>query len=606
MLDLTRRQVADRLPGRGDHERARDAQGIAEVVVDVPPVNALTVAGLVRARRRRHRRAASDRGDPRGRAARRGQGLQRRRRHQGDAEHRGLRRPDRRQQGLLRRVRRGVRLPGAGDRRGARLLPRRRHRPGRQRRRRSWPATTPTSACPRSTAARSARPRTWPGWCRSTRCGRWSTPRATATAAELHAFGSVLEVVPRDELRDAAFEVAGQIAAKSPDGHPRGQGEPQRHRPVGREALLPLRAGLHVRAQPVGRVATSCATRSSTSATPTRPDSDGTRHATMTDKRMTEDDVVAELRDGMTIGIGGWGSRRKPMSLVRAHRCARRCRTSPSSATAAPTSGCCARPARCARSSTRSCSLDSIALEPHFRTARADRRGRRRSSSTRACSCSGCRPRRWRVPFLPTRVGLGSDVVDAPSPRSRTVALALRRRRGAGGHAGAPPRRRARPHAPRRRARQRPVPRTSTRTSTTCSAWPRRARFMSVEQIVDTDELAAEGPVQTLRINRLMTDGVVEAPNGAHFTECVPDYGRDEAFQKEYAATARSRTRRGTRSRAKYLDCGDRGRVPEGGAGCERTSGRADPRPRSCVGRGRRLLPRRRRDPRQPDRHASR
>ena len=66
----------------------------------------------------------------------------------------------------------------------------------------------------------------------------------------------------------------------------------------------------------------------------------------MTDKRMTEEDVVAELRDGMTIGIGGWGSRRKPMSIVRAiarsdaegpHR--RQLR-------AAPTSGCCARPAR--------------------------------------------------------------------------------------------------------------------------------------------------------------------------------------------------------------------------------------------------------------------
>ncbi len=26
--------------------------------------------------------------------------------------------------------------------------------------------------------------------------------------------------------------------------------------------------------------------------------------------------------------------------------------------------------------------------------------------------------------------------------------------------------------------------------------------------------------------------GVVEAPNGAHFTSCAPDYGRDEAFQK--------------------------------------------------------------------------
>jgi enoyl-CoA hydratase len=39
---------------------------------------------------------------------------------------------------------------------------------------------------------------------------------ATATAAELHEFGSVLQVVPRDELRDAAFAVAATIASKSP------------------------------------------------------------------------------------------------------------------------------------------------------------------------------------------------------------------------------------------------------------------------------------------------------------------------------------------------------------------------------------------------------
>ncbi|MDO8186820.1 enoyl-CoA hydratase family protein [Conexibacter sp. JD483] len=39
---------------------------------------------------------------------------------------------------------------------------------------------------------------------------------ATATAAELHAFGSVLEVVPREQLRDAARAVAAQIAAKNP------------------------------------------------------------------------------------------------------------------------------------------------------------------------------------------------------------------------------------------------------------------------------------------------------------------------------------------------------------------------------------------------------
>jgi glutaconate CoA-transferase subunit A len=64
--------------------------------------------------------------------------------------------------------------------------------------------------------------------------------------------------------------------------------------------------------------------------------------------------------------------------------------------------------------------------------------------------------------------------------------------------------------------------------------------YLSTERIVPTEELTAEGSFHTLRISRLMVDGVVEAPHGAHFTECPPDYGRDEAFQKEYAATASS------------------------------------------------------------------
>ncbi|HEY5243672.1 MAG TPA: enoyl-CoA hydratase family protein [Polyangiaceae bacterium] len=39
---------------------------------------------------------------------------------------------------------------------------------------------------------------------------------STATAAELHAFGSILEVVERDQLRAAARRVAAGIAAKNP------------------------------------------------------------------------------------------------------------------------------------------------------------------------------------------------------------------------------------------------------------------------------------------------------------------------------------------------------------------------------------------------------
>jgi glutaconate CoA-transferase subunit A len=65
-------------------------------------------------------------------------------------------------------------------------------------------------------------------------------------------------------------------------------------------------------------------------------------------------------------------------------------------------------------------------------------------------------------------------------------------------------------------------------------------RYLSAERIVPTEQLAEEGPPQSLLISRLHVDGVIEAPNGAHFTSCDPDYGRDEAFQKQYAASAKS------------------------------------------------------------------
>lgn len=63
-------------------------------------------------------------------------------------------------------------------------------------------------------------------------------------------------------------------------------------------------------------------------------------------------------------------------------------------------------------------------------------------------------------------------------------------------------------------------------------------RFMSCERIVDTAELTKEASFHTLKINRLMVDGVIETPNGAHFTTCTPDYERDEKFQRAYAAAA--------------------------------------------------------------------
>ncbi len=95
---------------------------------------------------------------------------------------------------------------------------------------------------------------------------------ATATAQELHHFGSVLEVVPQASLRDAAMRVAASIAAKSPTVIRRGQGVAQRHRPVGREA----RATASSRASPSS---STCRAWPTSTATPSSPSGTRTRDA---------------------------------------------------------------------------------------------------------------------------------------------------------------------------------------------------------------------------------------------------------------------------------------------------------------------------------------
>ena len=77
--------------------------------------------------------------------------------------------------------------------------------------------------------------------------------------------------------------------------------------------------------------------------------------------------------------------------------------------------------------------------------------------------------------------------------------------------------------------------------------------FVSCERVVEPDDFLREGPLESIRVSRIFTDGVVEAPFGAHFTHCVPDYDRDEAFQREYAASAKEPDAWAA-FRAKYVD----------------------------------------------------
>jgi glutaconate CoA-transferase subunit A len=251
----------------------------------------------------------------------------------------------------------------------------------------------------------------------------------------------------------------------------------------------------------------------------------------------------------MTVGIGGWGSRRKPMSLIRALARAP-VRDLTLVAYGGPDVGLLCRAGKVAHVTFAFVSLDSIPLEPHFRKARE-------SGAVTATQLDegmfllGLQAAAWRVPFLPTRAGLGSDVMTA-NPALRTVtspyddgeafvavpaleldvALIHMHRGDQGGNGQY-------------------LNVDPYFDDLMCMAAKRR--FMSVERIVPTEQFLAEGPPQSLRVNRLMVDGVVETPNGAHFTECPPDYARDEAFQREYAAAAKSDDAWDA-FRAKYVD----------------------------------------------------
>ena len=254
------------------------------------------------------------------------------------------------------------------------------------------------------------------------------------------------------------------------------------------------------------------------------------------DKRCTEDEAVAELRSGMTIGFGGWGSRRKPMSVVRAIL-----RTDLTDLTVVswgvPDVGLLCAAGKVKRLVYAFVSLDSIPLEPHFRAARQSG-AVEDEPYDEGMFLLGLQAAAWRVPFLPTRVGLGSDLL-RDNPRLRTVTSPY----DDGEELVAAPALTmdaAFVHMNRADARGNGQYLGPDPYFDDLFLGAAEKRFLSAERIVTTEQLSEEGPPQSLVISRLLVDGVIEAPNGAHPTSCVPDYDRDEAFQKEYAASARS------------------------------------------------------------------
>ena len=140
----------------------------------------------------------------------------------------------------------------------------------------------------------------------------------------------------------------------------------------------------------------------------------------MTDKRTTLDEAVSSIESGMTIGIGGWGSRRKPMAFVRALL-----RTDVTDLTVVtyggPDLGLLCSAGKVKRVYYGFVSLDSPPFyDPWFAKARTTGAIEAREMDEGMLRC-GLQAAAQRLPFLPIRAGLGSDVRDFWGDELKTV-----------------------------------------------------------------------------------------------------------------------------------------------------------------------------------------
>jgi glutaconate CoA-transferase subunit A len=254
----------------------------------------------------------------------------------------------------------------------------------------------------------------------------------------------------------------------------------------------------------------------------------------------------------MTVGIGGWGARRKPMALVRELvRSAVKDLTIVSYG--GPDVGLLCAAGKVKEVVYGFVSLDLIPLDAHFRAAR--QAGRLETMEIDEGMLQwGLRAAALRLPFLPTRAGLATDVevlnselktVRSPYADGEVllampaleldVALVHVDQADENGNAQV----------------LGPDPYFD---DFFCGAAKRR--FVSCERVVPTDDLLTAGCLHTLVLDRGMVDGVIETPFGAHPTSCVPRYGIDVEHLKVYSAAAASEDA-WREYRAKFVDVAD-------------------------------------------------
>ncbi|NKI17706.1 CoA transferase subunit A [Spongiibacter sp. KMU-166] len=243
---------------------------------------------------------------------------------------------------------------------------------------------------------------------------------------------------------------------------------------------------------------------------------------------------ASELRDGMTIGVGGWGPRRKPMALIREIL-----KSDVKDLTIVAYGGADVG-MLCAAGKVKKVvfafvSLDFIPLEPFFRAARQNG-DVEVMEIDEGMMLLGLRAAAWGSPFIPTRIGLGTDVIrhnpelkviDSPYDDKEWLAMPALKLDAALIHVD---------RADRRGVCQIKGP------DIYMDDWMARAAaktYVSCEEIVESDYFADEDEARFVFWERTMTSAVIPVAGGAHPTSCSPLYGFDVPHFKEYNAFAK-------------------------------------------------------------------
>lgn len=251
-------------------------------------------------------------------------------------------------------------------------------------------------------------------------------------------------------------------------------------------------------------------------------------------KVLSAQQAISQIKDGMTVGIGGWGPRRKPMALIR-----ELLRSDVKDLTVVAYGGADVG-MLCASGKVKKVifafvSLDFIPLEPYFRQAR-------QSGAIDVMEIDegmmllGLRAAAWNLPYIPTALGLGTDVItknpelkviDSPYDDKEWVAMPALKLDVSLIHVD--------------RSDERGVCQIKG-PDQYMDDWFARAAdntIVSCDELVDTEHFHQADEARYVYWERAQTNGVVPIPGGAHPTSCNPLYGFDVPHFKEYAATAK-------------------------------------------------------------------